>query len=305
VRPTGFVDFPRWSKDQLEDARKVSETELITSRDTEGPAQYMALYSEQRHLIDAALLATDDLCEIDAQALIDHRDLWQTLRYCCAPPISEEDLWTVVGRKFKRVPPAAASDTARALARRLDAIRFPWVGERRPPTADERERAAMATAILLTATKLSTARRGSASTAQEAAVALVLNEAGYTLDTGRAEIQFPDDLARETYASERKVGGAKCDVPVRLKDGRLLAIECKVSNGPKNGWKRLQREIGGKADTWRSRFGSQVITCAVVGGSFDLSCLAGAQNDYGIFIVFDHDLTRLRRFVEDVGGNTA
>ena len=42
------------------------------------------------------------------------------------------------------------------------------------------------------------------------------------------------------------VYGAKRDVPVRLRDGRLLAIECKVSNGAKNSWKRLNREIAGR-----------------------------------------------------------
>lgn len=296
---TGGLAKPRrLDLEALELLRAASEQRLITVRDEEGPANYLETYETQRELIDSALELTDDLLAITSDDLLSDHDVWQTLRYCCAPPVSEEDLWTVVGKKFKRVPREFASRTAEALSRRLDPVRFPWVREGRPPSADERERAAMATAVLLTSARLGTARRGSASTAQEALVASLLVESGYVLEQSRNDIRFPDELGRQTFSSERKLAGSKCDLPVRLRDGRLLAIECKVSNGPKNGWKRLHREVGGKAQDWRSRLGSQVVTCAVIGGSFDLSCLRKAQDEFDIFIVFDHDLDPLRQFLD-------
>lgn len=105
-----------------------------------------------------------------------------------------------------------------------------------------------------------------------------------------------DALARGGFSRERKVAGAKCDVPVRLHDGRLLAIECKISNGPKNSWKRLNREVGGKAERWRGHFGGQVLTAAVIAGMFDLSCLRAAQAD-GVHVFWEHDLEPLKDFV--------
>ena len=83
----------------------------------------------------------------------------------------------------------------------------------------------------------------------------------------------------------------------RLRDGRLLALECKVSNGPKNSWKRLNREVGGKAERWRAAFGGQLVTGAVLAGVFDLSCLVAAQGDEGVAIYWEHDLTRLITFL--------
>ena len=81
----------------------------------------------------------------------------------------------------------------------------------------------------------------------------------------------------------------------------MLAIECKVSIGPKNGWKRMNRETGGKAATWRSQFGTQVVTAAVIDGVFDLGCLLQAQNKQGVTIFWEHDLGALSRFLEQTG----
>ena len=96
-------------------------------------------------------------------------------------------------------------------------------------------------------------------------------------------------MPRGGYSRERRLAGAKCDVPARLFDGRLLALECKVSNGPKNGWKRVNREVGGKSDAWRAHFGTQALTGVILAGVFDLSCLVTAQ-DRGVVILWEHDL---------------
>jgi hypothetical protein len=117
------------------------------------------------------------------------------------------------------------------------------------------------------------------------------------MDKARTAIVALDDLSRGHFSRERKVGGAKCDVPIRLLDGRLLTLECKVSNGPKNSWKRLQREVGGKADTWKQAYGSQVITGAVVAGVFDLKCLSDAQSRQNVALFWQHDLEPLLEFV--------
>jgi hypothetical protein len=154
----------------------------------------------------------------------------------------------------------------------------------------------MATTVLWTAQQLWTERRGEASTRQEAATSAALAEAGLVLDASRSQIMLVDDMARGTYSKERRIAGAKCDVPARLHDGRLLAVECKVSNGPKNGWKRVNREVVGKAETWRSHFGAAVLTGLVLSGVFDLSSLRTAQQS-GVALFWEHDLSSLSEFV--------
>ena len=92
------------------------------------------------------------------------------------------------------------------------------------------------------------------------------------------------------------LSGAKCDVPTRLQSGRILAIECKVSNSEVNSIKRLIRETGGKADKWRESFGQGLVTVAVLSGVFAVRTLQDAQDTHRVGIVWEHDLKPLRDF---------
>lgn len=288
---------PRWADDILQEERDRSELRFIDERGSEGPAAYHAVWDRIEPEVRAAFERTNNLREITGEHLKTSKTLWQVLRYVCAPRVSEEDLWTLVGRKFKQVPHSHADATAEQITNLLDIKRFPWVFDRRSPTAAELEASLLATVTLLTHETLSTSRRGKASRIQELQVCEALLAAGLTHDPSRTPIGALDDLARGSFSRERKVGGAKCDVPIRLRDGRLLAVECKVSNGPKNSWKRLQREVGGKADTWKQVYGSQVITGAVLAGVFDLKCLADAQNHQNVVLFWQHDLRPMLDFV--------
>ncbi|UQX90311.1 XamI family restriction endonuclease [Jatrophihabitans telluris] len=218
-------------------------------------------------------------------------------RYVCAPPVSQEDFWTLVGGpKFRRVPAELADEAALALVDVVDPVRFPWVEQSRDPTPVELDASVLATTCLWAAQFLGTQQRSESSKRQEAAVGSALQEAGLTFDPSRSPAQFADAMTRGTYSRERLLAGAKCDVPARLHDGRLMAIECKVSNGPKNGWKRVNREVGGKAQTWRSAFGNQVLTAVVLDGVFDLASLKTAR-DGGVLVFWEYDLNPLKEFV--------
>lgn len=289
----------RWSDDELRKDRDLAEARFVLERQGEGPTAFYAAWDVVRPQIEHAMLMTDNLRDIRAQALLAERGLWQTLRYFCAPPVSEEDLWTLVGKKFKNVPSSHAEQTAQAFASVLDARRAPWVAQDRAPTAEEAELAVFSTSVLLTHESFKTGRRGTSSRAQEEEVSEALKAAGLDFDSTRSPINDLDGLSRGTFSRERKVAGAKCDLPIRLKDGRLLALECKVSNGPKNSWKRLQREVGGKADTWRREFGSRVVTGALLAGVFDLTCVRRSQEEQGVAIFWQHDLAPLLGFVTD------
>lgn len=86
-------------------------------------------------------------------------------------------------------------------------------------------------------------------------------------------------------------------MPVRLLDGRLLAIECKVSNSAINSVKRLLRETGNKAERWRDAFGQQALPAAVLSGVYRLGNLVEAQETLQITLFWEHDLDKLAAFV--------
>jgi len=286
-----------WTVDQLNADRLISERLFTDIRREEGPRSFSRVYEALEPRVRDILKKTHDLREFHGQLFLDDPDAWQGCRYLCAPPISQEDLWTIVGNsKFVRVPPRLADQVADAMRVVLDPVRFPWLVSGRAPTEAEREAAIMSSTVLWSSQHLSTERRGESSHRQEAATAGLLLSVGMELEESRASINFIDDMRRGTYSKERRIAGAKCDVPIRLRDGRLLALECKVSNGPKNGWKRVVREVGGKADLWRTKFGSQILTGVVIAGVFDLSCLVGAQ-EAGVALFWEHDLSTLSEFV--------
>lgn len=288
---------PTWSTDELREAKEAAEREFVDRRMGEGVEQFAALERRQHELLRGLFKRTRDLLDLDGDTIRHDPGIWGVLRYLCSPPVSEEDLWTLVGQKFKRVPDDRADDVARVIRQLLDPKRFRWVERGVRPHPAAREVALSATASLLALERLRTIRRSRAR-AQEAAVAATLLAAGLRRTETHKEIQFVDDLDRGTFDREQKIAGLKCDVPVRLQDGRLLAIECKISNGPKNSWKRLKTEVGNKAGTWRNAFGGQVVTAAVIAGVYDLSCLEAAQNHAGVTIFWEHGLGELRELVE-------
>jgi hypothetical protein len=291
-----FTEPPRWTDDDLKRDQSTAEAKFTARRRLEGPDAFESTYHDLRPRVEDLLHLSNDLLTLDGNVFRANPDAWQPGRYITGPPISQEDLWTLTGgSKFGRVPPGLAEDTADALRVVIDPVRFPWVGSRRVPSDSERETAIVSTTLLWASQHLGTLRRRSASVQQEEMAGEVLALAGLIFDEARSEIELLDDMERGTYSKERRVHGAKCDVPTRLRDGRMFTLECKVSNGPKNGWKRLNREVRGKADGWTTHFGSQAVTGVVLAGVFDLSALKSAR-DAGVVIFWDHNLTPLLDF---------
>lgn len=290
---------PRWTVDQLRRARDDREQAFRAAWRDEGPEQWVEVCEDLLPQVEEMLQATDNLRHISGRHFRDDPTMWQLLRYVCAPVLSEENLWTLVGSpKSKNVGSEYADAAAEVISMVVDPVRFPWVSTAREPSEQELYGAALATVVLLATQRIGTSTRGVRSKRQEAAVAAVLGEAGYDFIDSRTRIELLDDIPRGCFRKETRIAGAKCDVPVRLFDGRLLAIECKVSIGPKNGWKRLNRETGGKAEGWRTHFGTaQVITAVVLDGVFDLGCLVQAQEEQGVVLFWEGDLQPLREFV--------
>src|SRR5262249_22472293 len=73
------------------------------------------------------------------------------------------------------------------------------------------------------------------------------------------------------FCAESLVGSRRADIPVRLPDGRLMPIECKVSNSGTNSYKRINNDAAVKAVVWNAELGSaNCVPAAVLSGVFVL-----------------------------------
>ncbi|MEM9883400.1 MAG: XamI family restriction endonuclease [Planctomycetota bacterium] len=84
---------------------------------------------------------------------------------------------------------------------------------------------------------------------------------------------------------------AEVDIAVGLPGGRLLAIECKVSNDATNSIKRVN-DVLKKREAWEQGYGRVLTTGAVLSGVIagkDITRLAAA----GVCVFFSHKLRHL------------
>ena len=145
--------------------------------------------------------------------------------------------------------------------------------------------------------RVRTNRANSAKTDQEEAVRNHLADSGLA-EVETREIWTPADAPRRgEFCAECSVAGRKADVVVGLHDGRVMPIECKVSNSSTNSVKRLNNDAAAKAAEWLRAFGHQgIVPTAVLSGVFKTHNLVQAQ-DSGLTIFWAHDLAPLTAFV--------
>ena len=234
--------------------------------------------------------------------LLTDRRLLEAFRYLAAPPISFDDLKTLINAP--RLSPSALEkdprlkravvDTVRSV---LDSRRFPWVEAKRNPTEAERHAAIVASAALLASSRVATDRRNLTKTAQEHGVKATLRKTGFTETPARLIANISAAPGPGEFCGESKFGSRKADLVVRLHDGRVMPIECKVSNSELNSLKRLNNDAAVKAEVWKDEFGKrQVVPTAVLSGVYSLASLEMAQ-DKGLTLFWAHDLGAMLRWV--------
>jgi hypothetical protein len=227
-------------------------------------------------------------------------------RYLGAPPISEDDLKTLAESRLSPAKLCRDADEARRVRETvlhiIDPHRFPWVREDRSPVGDEVERAVIASAALVATKKVETSRRTNAKKTQEEAVKQVLANSGFS-EVARRDIALLDDAPPVgSFCRECKLGNTRADMVLRLKDRRVMAIECKVSNSAVNSYKRVNHEAAGKAQQWLEAFGARaIVPAAVLGGVFKPANLATAQ-DVGLALYWQQRLTDLEAFLRSAAG---
>ena len=179
----------------------------------------------------------------------------------------------------------------------LDSKRFPWMAEQRRPDEAELHAASLASASLMATQRVQTARRNLAKIEQEKQVADHLAGIGLVEAAPRTISTSSDAPGHGSFCGECMFGDRKADLVVRLHDGRLMPIECKVSNSATNSVKRLNNDAAAKAAAWIHQFGTrQTVPSAVLSGVFKKNNLIQAQN-IGLTIFWAHDLHTLADFI--------
>lgn len=175
---------------------------------------------------------------------------------------------------------------------------FPWVETGKQPTDEQKHAACVAVSALIADQKTKTLMRGQSSHAQEKTVRdTLVSECGMSLVDGHDFTTIPGaPNPGEVFKRETKVNGTKVDVVFGLFDGRIMCLECKVSNSEVNSYKRLNHEVVDKVAKWREAFGKQCVTGAVLQGCFKTSNLLSAQEE-GAYLFWSANLSELVQFV--------
>ena len=223
-------------------------------------------------------------------SLLKDDDLLTALRYLCAPPISKDDLETLIGNKLAWTQVSQSPERAKAIrdviVAVLDPKRFPWIIEQRAPTGMEIEKAILASTVAASSQRMQTIRRGDERTTLQDAVARILLDVGFTkaktsraIKNLRADAQAPNEFMTEVL-----VGEHNADLVVGLHDYRVLAIECKGSNSEINSRKRINKEVAQDARDWVERFGSDnFVPAAAIQGVFSPRYIFQAQETPVVF----------------------
>ena len=298
-----LTEPPRWNDQQFEEQRTIASAAFCEERLREPVEQYREVFDGYAARVRALLDKTNNPSNwADGVEIILSDSIGlEALRYLAGPPISADDLTTLADASLApsrlRNDPAMATRVLKVVLTSLDAKRFPWVAELRHPGESELRAAALASASLIATQRVLTDRKNLAKTMQEKQVASYLASIGLT-EVGPREIRTSDDApGRGSFCGECMFGDRKADLVVQLYDGRLLPIECKVSNSATNSVKRLNNDAAVKAKAWIEQFGTrQTIPTAVLSGVFKKHNLVHAQKD-GLAIFWAHNLSPLGDFI--------
>ncbi|MDE2987342.1 MAG: XamI family restriction endonuclease [Chloroflexota bacterium] len=295
---------PRWDEQRLEADRQLAIERFRDERISESLGAYLENFAHYRTAIERLLGSTDDLAALamQASAVLADEDLLYTARYLAGPPVSADDLRVLADARLTpasiRADPGSALRAVETILRGLDRERFAWVAEYRQPSAEERRIAVVATAALIASQRVRTGRQTHAPQRQEALVKSWIADAGFVEEPPR---QIPTVFAAPDvgrFTGECVVGASrKADIVVRMWDGRIMPIECKVSNSELNSIKRLTNDAAVKARVWIDDLGrNNVVPVAVLSGVFGLRHLVEAQ-DRGLTLFWAHSLQELISFI--------
>lgn len=224
------------------------------------------------------------------------------LRYLAAPPISEDDLDTLLGSslsaKALRENAVLANELVSLLTASLDPKRFAWIAAGKRPTATELGAAKLASAVAAAIARVQTRRRGDEKAALEDDIEALLQSMAWTkaAKPRTAVTLLAHGPRAGEYIQHCTLGTDNLDFVIGLKRGRTLALEAKASNSEINSRKRLNREVVVDAQNLQSHFGTQVVAAAALRGVFKPEYVEAAQST-PLVIYWGHRLDDLKAFL--------
>lgn len=295
---------PQWTADQLA-AELDKAIELFRKeRLEEDVTEYGSYFDQFQGHMETLIEQTVDLSQLEAKAndILTDADGLKSARYLAGPPISEDDLEVIAQAALSparlRNDPKMVERVIQVILAGLDRHRFPWVLEGREPTEGERQAAVIASAALMATRKIEADRRNESSRIQQQAVTTALISLGMTKSQARHMNNLRDAPKVGEFCGEAKLCGRKADITIGLYDGRVMPIECKVSNSFVNSIKRLNNDAAAKAEGWRNDLGTKnVIPVAVIGGLYQIRHMLSAQ-ERGLSIIWAHEMKPLLDFIE-------
>jgi hypothetical protein len=301
---TDFAIPTLWGPDQLDEDIATAIENFRQERYSESADLYPGFFEKVQADLETLLEQTIDLSTLadTAQEVLKSPKLTEALRYVAAPPISADDLKTLVDATSTKqfCGDVVSKRIVETIQATLDKHRFPWVLERREPNPEEKNAAIIASAALMATRQIETYRRNQAQKLQEEAVKAALSAHGF-IEVPRRLIRTGKDAPGPgEFCGESKLGARdprKADIVVGLWDSRIMPIECKVSNSAINSVKRLNNDAAAKAGFWREHFGDFVTSVAVISGVFKRLNIEGAQKS-GLMIIWAHRLSDLTDFID-------
>ena len=306
-----MVAFPKhakeWTSAEVE-ADCVKAKADFRARRTAGPLNdYLAEFPSAQAAADNIVANLSRILAIPADqsllaSIVSDQPSFTALRYLAAPPISEDDLDTLLGSSLSarslRANAALANELVGLLTLSLDPKRFPWIATGKRPTATQLGAAKLASAVAATIARVQTKRRGDEKEALEKDLDVLLQCLGWKKMTGpRTPIKLLANGPKPgEYVSHCTLGDDNMDFVVGLRHGRVLALEAKASNSEVNSRKRLNKEVVVDAQHLQGHFGTQVVSAAALRGVFKPEYVAAAQNT-PLVIFWGHRLDDLKAYL--------
>jgi XamI restriction endonuclease len=207
-----------------------------------------------------------DLAEIDNNAIdvLTNPHLLEALRSAAGPPLSADDLKTlseaVLSPGRLRQDSAMAHRIVEVVRMGLDRQRFPWILENREPSAHVGQ--------------VGNLRAGCQPALRRVSLGVFAKRVDPRPIPTLNHAPNPGKFCRESL-----LGSRKADIVLRLRDHRIVPIECKVSNSALNSIKRVNNDAAVKAEVWLKDFGTRnIVPAAVLSAVYKLRHLSQAQN---------------------------
>jgi hypothetical protein len=282
------------------------------------PAAFRATRLKTTEHVKAALLATNDLRNLNPEALAATPALLPTLRMCTAPPLAVDRLIGLAsankslignmeeGKLSKRMKPELLAEhlgsVCRILTKLLDRDIFPWLHANKDPTNHERDRASTIVADRLCSAVANDIVRAAQKRHQLAVVAEYLESRGYRKCDHPMDQQYTNTPpGMYTFHATLPItmgtfDTASFDVLIQPKHAHsgALPILLDVKSSPTAAAGHNRRDADAKKlRDLRVTYGDSIPYALMLVGSFDAGYL-GTQAAEGLDWIWQHRICDLK-----------